>query len=230
VPKSILKTKALSYRVALSPPNDSTTRVLLRNIDIEVNSGEIFSLTGHSGAGKSTLLKLLCRLLEPSEGEIFFNGENILEMNPRSLRREVVLVFQSPVLMGKKVREDLALGFNFATDGYPSLPTEATWAEKLLEKVHLPTKFLEEDPKNLSLGEAHRVALARALAIQPKVLLLDEPTASLDPVSKQVIEEVLHEASSQGTSIVLVTHDLSQAERLAPHGIELINGEIGKTW
>jgi len=228
VPNPILETRALSYHANGSQSPDAINKIL-KSIDLSVDPQQIFALIGPSGSGKSTLLKLLCRLLEPSEGEIHFQSKNILEMDPRALRREVVLVFQSPVLVGKNVLEDLALGFHFSSPRQPTPDNEA-WAVELLSKVDLAPRFLHESPKTLSQGEAHRVSLARALAIRPKVLLLDEPTSSLDVVSKKVIEDALREASKEGMTIVLVSHDPSQVDRLAEHGLELFQGNMKRSW
>ena len=201
---------------------------LLKNIEFTLNRGEIFGLAGRSGSGKSTLLRLLCRLEEPSEGSLRFEDGDWFAVDPRRLRREVTLVFQTPTLLGPTLADDLQLGLRFGNGSDP-IPTRE-WGESLLQRVHLPPGFLGKNPKDLSVGEAQRVALARALAIQPKVLLLDEPTSALDQESKQAIEATLQEAAQSGTSILLVSHDPRQLQSLAKRGLELAKGEMLRTW
>ena len=212
---------------SLSLQRNST--YLLKNISFSLKNGEIFAVTGPSGSGKSTLLHLLSRLQEPTAGEILFSGRPFREIETRSLRRQITLVFQTPVLLGPTVLDDLQLGLEFS----PSLPpriADRDWAKRVLKTAHLSGELLDENPKKLSVGEAQRVALARAMAIEPKVLLLDEPTSALDMASKQAIEESLKELSQRGLSIVLVTHDPRQMQDLTQHGIELNKGEISRSW
>ncbi len=203
---------------------------IVKNIGFSLGHGEIFGIAGHSGSGKSTLLRLLCRLEEPTEGDASFEGEDVLSLEPRRLRRAITLVFQTPTLLCPTVSEELRLGLGFAenADGAPVRSRE--WGESILKRVHLEPHLLEENPKRLSVGEAQRVALARALAIQPKVLLLDEPTSALDQASKEAIEATLKDAAALGMSIVLVSHEARQLQALAPRGLELAKGEAIRTW
>lgn len=203
---------------------------IVKNIGFSLGHGEIFGIAGHSGSGKSTLLRLLCRLEEPTEGDATFEGENVLSIEPRRLRRSVTLVFQTPTLLCPTVAEELRLGLSFAEDAASASNPSREWGEAILKRVHLEPQLLEENPKRLSVGEAQRVALARALAIQPKVLLLDEPTSALDQGSKEAIEATLKDAAALGMSIVLVSHDSRQLQALAPRGLELAKGEAIRTW
>lgn len=203
---------------------------LLKNINFSVGPGEIFGISGRSGSGKSTLLRLLCRLEEPNEGEVYYQGESIFSLETRKLRRAITLVFQTPTLLCSTVAEEIRLGFTFqpydqSTDGQTS-----DWSEEILRKVHLDPRLLSEHPKKLSVGEAQRVALGRALAIQPKILLLDEPTSALDHASKEAIEETLRECAKRGMSIILVSHDARQLQTLAAKGLELGKGEAMGHW
>jgi len=195
-----------------------------------LDSGEIFGISGHSGSGKSTLLRLLCRLEEPTEGEIDFEGKTQSSIPPQELRRKVTLVFQTPVLMGNTVAEDLVLGLGLSQPSSKPAIRDEEWGKETLRKVHLSPAFLSENPKKLSVGEAQRVALARAMAIKPRVLLLDEPTSALDLSSKQAIEATLKEAAASGMSIILVSHDPRQIQELAPRGLELSRGEMLRKW
>lgn len=218
----------------LKPLATKDAAYLLEDLSFSVSAGEVFGIFGPSGSGKSTLLKCLCRLEEATEGEILFHQKPIREYDPRLLRRRLTLVFQTPILLGPSVWDDLLTGFRWK-DG-PANPTSPegdrsrNWALRLLSQVHLPERFLGENPKNLSVGETQRVALARALAIQPEILLLDEPTASLDLDSKKKIEETIRELSQNGMTILLVSHDQRQIQGLAQHGLELRDGKSYSAW
>lgn len=203
---------------------------IVKNIGFSLGPREIFGVAGRSGSGKSTLLRLLCRLEEPTEGDASFEGEDVLSIEPRRLRRAITLVFQTPTLLCDTVAEELGLGLSFSEDPNATPKPNRAWGETLLRRVHLESDLLEENPKRLSVGEAQRVALARALAIQPKILLLDEPTSALDQASKEAIEATLKEAAAAGMSIVLVSHDPRQLQALAPRGLELAKGEPIRSW
>ncbi len=203
---------------------------VVKNIGFSLGSREIFGVAGRSGSGKSTLLRLLCRLEEPTEGDASFEGENVLSIEPRRLRRAITLVFQTPTLLCDTVAEELSLGLSFSENPHAAPKPNRAWGESLLRRVHLDPDLLEENPKRLSVGEAQRIALARALAIQPKILLLDEPTSALDQASKEAIEATLKEATAAGMSIVLVSHDPRQLQALAPRGLELAKGEAIRSW
>lgn len=200
---------------------------ILKLISFSLNSGEILALTGRSGSGKTSLLRLLCRMEDPSSGDLFFEGTNLVSQDPLEVRRQIQWVFQTPVMVEKTVLEDLQLGRSFSKD---KDATSAENAEAWMEKLHLAPALLKEDPKRLSVGEAQRIALARAILLQPKVLLLDEPTSALDQVSKEAIEETLRNCARQGISILLVTHDPRQMSELASRGLELSKGEIVRRW
>ncbi|MFO1463804.1 MAG: ATP-binding cassette domain-containing protein [bacterium] len=204
-------------------------REVLKNISFSANSGEVFGIAGRSGSGKSSLLHLLCRLEEPSQGEIRLNQRPFGELAPQALRRQITMVFQTPTLLGPTVEDDLKLGLAFG-EKVSECSQDKAWAKAWLEKVHLPCSMLEENPKKLSVGEAQRVALARAMAIQPLFLLLDEPTSALDSVSKLAIEETLQAAAAEGTGIILVSHDPRQLQELSVRGLELAAGQIVRRW
>src|SRR4051794_38700143 len=162
------------------------------------------ALLGPSGAGKSTILRLLNRLADPDEGVVRMHGEDVRGADVLDLRRHAVLVPQLPAPLPGTVAENVGYG--------PSLIGGAVEVEPLLERAGLDGSFAERDAAQLSVGEQQRVMLARALALDPEVLLLDEPTSALDESARDEIERTLAELGER-VSIVLVTHDGAQADR-----------------
>lgn len=175
-------------------------------------------ILGPSGTGKSTLLRLLVRLVDPDAGSIFFKGEPLHHYSPLSLRREVALVFQLPRLFEGSVAYNL--GYGPALHGKSLSRTEG---EALLSQVKLPLELWKADAAELSIGQQQRISLARALANKPGVLLLDEPTAALDPGSLQTLEHLISEFSKT-LSVVMVTHSPDQARRLGGRAVLLAQG------
>jgi putative ABC transport system ATP-binding protein len=159
---------------------------------------------GPSGSGKSTLLRLLNRLADPDTGSVRFRGEDVRSLDPLALRRRAVLVPQLPAPLPGSVADNVRYG--------PGLLGRAVDPAGPLEQAGLPAEFAERDAGRLSVGEQQRVMLARALALAPEVLLLDEPTAALDEEAKRGVERTL---AGLPCSMVLVTHERAQAERLA---------------
>lgn len=197
----------------------STSRV--SNLSFKVSLGEITAIIGPSGAGKSSLLMLLNRLTDPLAGEIFYRDKEISSYPITELRRKIGMVFQSSSLFDGTVEDNLKYG--------PSLVGK--WQEKigieLLEQVQLPKDYLKRDVEQLSGGEKQRVALARTLANDPEVYLLDEVTSALDLQSVELIEQLLVDLAKQkNRGIVMVTHNLKQAERISDRTIFMSNGTI----
>ena len=190
---------------------------------LEVKRGEILVLVGPSGAGKSTLLRLLDFLEAPTSGRLAFCGEWLPrpETAPLALRRRVAVVFQRPALFNDGVYANVAYGLRVR--GERDIKQRV---EDVLAKVGLAA-FQRAAIRTLSGGELQRVALARALVVEPEVLLLDEPTANLDPANIALIESIIHEVNQiHGTTIVLVTHNVFQARRLAHRVALLIGGRL----
>ncbi len=192
-------------------------RPVLSGVGVAIPSGST-AIVGPSGAGKSTLLRLLNRLADPDEGVVRFHGRDVRELDPLELRRRVGLVAQLPAPVAGTVADNVCFG--------PRLQGEEVDLEPPLRMAGLDLSFVERDASKLSVGEQQRVMLARALALQPEVLLLDEPTASLDSAATGAVEDALR--NLQGVSLVLVTHDRSQAERLTERAIELQAGRVTK--
>lgn len=191
---------------------------------LEIARGEILALVGPSGAGKSTLLRLLNFLEEPTAGTVAFEGRAYGpgRTAPLSVRRRVTTVFQRPVLLQRTVEANVAYGLRLR-GGAQDLRERV---ERTLHAVGL-ADLAKAPARTLSGGEAQRVALARAMVLQPDALLLDEPTANLDPYNVGLIEQIVRRLNAaQGATIVLVTHNVFQAHRLATRVALLLEGRI----
>lgn len=190
---------------------------------LEVRRGEVLGLVGPSGSGKSTLLRMLNFLEPPTQGMIVFAGERFepgREM-PLALRRRVTTVFQRPMLLERSVWDNVTYGLRLR-----GLRDSRVEVQAVLEQVGLE-KLARQRARTLSGGEAQRVALARAMVLRPEVLLLDEPTANLDPGNVGLIETIVRRLNQeQGTTLVLVTHNVFQARRLASRVVFLLEGQI----
>ena len=181
--------------------------VVLRELTATIPPGAS-CIAGPSGSGKSTLLRLLNRLVDPDEGIVRYRGRDVGEYDPLALRREVCLVPQLPAPLEGTVAHNVLYGVRLI-GGDADVP-------RLLELCGLDPGFADRDAAQLSVGEQQRVMLARALALQPAVLLLDEPTSALDEAARDAVERTLVRLRGElGLSYVLVTHDLAQAARMA---------------
>jgi tungstate transport system ATP-binding protein len=191
--------------------------------ELDIQRGEVLTLVGPSGAGKSTLLRLLNFLEPPTSGQIDFEGARFDAETPVGLaqRRRVTTVFQRPALLRMSVRDNVAYGLRLRGEA-----RAAERADEALRQVGL-LEFARGGAGTLSGGEAQRVALARALAIAPDVLLLDEPTANLDPANVRLIEAaVLEHRRTRGCTCVWVTHNLAQARRVADRVGLMLEGQL----
>ena len=199
------------------------TRCVLHIEDLQVRRGEIFAVVGPSGAGKSTLLRLLNFLQVPTKGRIQFLGHSFSSTSPMPLplRRRVTMVFQRPILLKRSVQANVSYGLR--------LRGQRDSGQQVLRALHqvgLDT-LVHQPAQTLSGGEAQRVSLARAMVLRPDVLLLDEPTANLDPYNVGLIEDIVRRLNQeQGTTIVLVTHNVFQARRLAHQVGLLLEGKL----
>lgn len=181
---------------------------------------KIYNILGPSGSGKSSLLRLLNRLDEPTNGKIFYNGKDHCEYKPAELRTSIGYLFQTTYLFPGTVKFNL----KYANQGLTDDDMLA-----LLAQVHLGEDFLEDDTDNLSVGEQQRVALARLLALKPDVLLLDEPTAALDPTATEAIEQMIKEiVKQQKYTVIFVTHNPDQAVRMGGQGLLLVKGKLAE--
>jgi len=190
---------------------------------LEIQAGEVLAIVGPNGAGKSTLLLTIARLLDAKRGSILFDGQPVSEIPPTAYRRSLALVMQEPLLFESTVYDNVALGLRFRR-----LPAEQIHprVQRWLRETgveHLADRRSNE----LSGGEAQRVSLARALVLEPQLLLLDEPFSSLDPPTRAAILTDLASLLGQtSTTTVFVTHDLDEAERLSDRMAVIIGGRL----
>jgi putative ABC transport system ATP-binding protein len=169
------------------------------------------------------LLRAINRLIEPTSGEVYLDGEPTSRLDPLELRRRVGMVFQVPALFGGSVAEAVLYGARLAgKDAEPA---------RLLEMVGLGASLEGRDPQTLSVGQQQRVAIARALALGPEALLLDEPTSALDEGARRTIEGLVTDLNARlGLTMVFVSHDLSQVERVADRVVVLAEGKSMGQW
>ena len=203
-------------------------RDILKNVNLRVDRGEVFALIGPTGAGKTTLLRLIDLIDVPTSGKIYFDGVDTAESAKVRLemRRRMAFVLQKPVVFNLSVYDNIAYGLRWRGIGGSTLREKVS---HILEIVGLSADK-NRNARILSGGEAQRVAIGRAIAIEPEVLLLDEPTANLDPISASRIEELITSIIRRhATTIVMATHDMSQGQRLADRIGVLINGELLQT-
>lgn len=194
-------------------------RTVLDAVTLQIQEGEIFTLLGPNGSGKTTLLKVLAFLLKSEDGEVKFQGETVTGRNLERMRLQSAMVFQRTLLFSTTVFNNVAYGLKIR-----KMPKNIIGEEvrKVLKLVKLEG-FEKRSARKLSGGEQQRVALARALVLKTKLLLLDEPTANLDPKNASILEEVIVTANREmKTTIVMATHNMFHAKTVS-HRIALIN-------
>jgi putative ABC transport system ATP-binding protein len=193
------------------------------DITLQVRTGEILAVVGPSGAGKSSFLRLLNRLDEPTGGTVRLEGIDYRQIPPRELRGRVGMVTQTAYLFPGTIADNIRFG-----PAQQGVELQSRMIEALLLQVGLAGRA-GEDVMHLSGGEAQRVSLARSLATTPAILLLDEPTSSLDAAARSVVEKlILTVARQNGLTCVMVSHDLAQAARVADRVMVMSRGRIEK--
>ena len=188
---------------------------VLRELSLTISSGPPTVLLGPNGSGKSSVLHLAMGLIRPGRGSITWGGHPIEEA------RRLAIVFQRPVML----RRTVAANILYALRASGNTTGAVQRVETILQRVGLQG-FGEQPARRLSGGEQQRLALARALATDPQVLFLDEPTASLDPAATKGVEEIVQSIARSGVKIVMATHDLGQARRLAGDIVMLARGRV----
>lgn len=199
---------------------------VLKGIDVSIKKGEVVSIIGPSGGGKSTFLRCLNLLEEPTEGNIYFNGENIIDKkkNIAMYRRQIGMVFQNfNVFPNMTVLENITLA-PILENKVPKQEAEKE-ALALLERVDLLEKA-NEYPRKLSGGQKQRLAIVRALAMHPEVMLFDEPTSALDPEMVKEVLKVIEDLAHSGMTILIVTHEMAFAKQVSDRILFICDGVI----
>ena len=203
---------------------------ILKGITVSFEPSRITAILGRSGSGKTTLLRLLNGLDSPVEGEVNFKGKNITDVPPIQLRRDIGMIFQVPSMFEGSVFENISAGLRLhATHSAADVPDDQNLEKKcrkFLDFVGLDVSLFDKDARTLSVGEKQRLAIARALANEPEVLLMDEPSSALDRRSMLAIEELVKKLRDEGMSLIMVTHNAPQARRLSDYVVVLEGGEL----
>jgi cell division transport system ATP-binding protein len=200
--------------------------VALKDVTLSVEPGEFVSIVGHSGAGKTTLLKMLLAEDSPTDGQIFFESSNINTLKKdelNKLRRRMGMVFQDfRLIPNKTAYENIAFAMEAAGRSEEEILADVPY---VLELVDLGNKIWSF-PRELSGGEQQRVAIARAIVNQPDVVIADEPTGNLDPVSTFDIVQILKKINDLGTTVILTTHNKGVIDSLGKRVITMDNGQV----
>jgi D-methionine transport system ATP-binding protein len=214
---SLISTDQVSYQTKF--------RTLLTNISVAIAQGSKTALIGATGSGKTTFLRLLNRLTDPSVGTIFLNGKNIQEIPIQTLRRRVMLVPQEPSLLGMTVHE--ALSYPLKIQNLPQSEIDGR-SQKWSDKLQIDRKLLNRSELELSLGQRQWIAIARALIMEPEVLLLDEPTSALDRGLSHLLLDTLTELTQlpQPVTVVMINHQLDLVQTWCDRLICLHKGEL----
>ena len=198
---------------------------ILKDINISVERGEIFAIIGPTGSGKTTLLRLIDLIDTPASGKILYSGVDISlsEKTKLEARRRMAFVLQKPVVFNMSVYDNIACGLKWRKEEKSSIRQKV---DRIMEMAAL-SDYKDRNARTLSGGETQMVAIARAIVSEPELLLLDEPTANLDPTLASRVESLITDIIRQNnTTIIIATHDMSQGQRLADRVAVLLNGEI----
>ena len=221
----ILEVRGLSHVYSVGTPFEQKA---LDDVNLSVDKGEFIAIIGHTGSGKSTLIQHLNGLLRPTTGQVLFHGQDIFQKTSqlRKIRFQIGLLFQYPEyqLFEETVGQDIAYGP--ANMGLHNSEITRRVSDAL-DAVGLPQSIAEKSPFELSGGQKRRVALAGVLAMQPEILVLDEPTAGLDPAGREEMFELIRDShDKRDTTILLVTHSMEDAARVASRLIVMREGQI----
>lgn len=214
----IVELKNVSFRYEADGP------LVIKNISLEIEADKTTAIIGHNGSGKSTIAKLMNGLLAPNEGEIIVDGTKLTEETVWDIRRDIGMVFQNPdnQFVGTTVRDDVAFGME--NRGFPRELMEKR-IDDSLHSVRMEA-YMNQEPHRLSGGQKQRVAIAGVIALQPKVMILDEATVMLDPLGREEMIRTINELREvEKLTLIMVTHDLEEIIK-ADHVIVLNKGEI----
>jgi len=195
----------------------------LNHVSLRVRKGEVFTIAGPNGSGKTTMLKIMASIDTPTKGEVHFDGLRVSDSNRSQIRTKCTMVFQKTVLFNTTVYKNIAYGLKLRKFSKNEIDERV---ENVLDLVKLHG-YEKRLAKNLSGGEQQRVSLARALALDTELLLLDEPTANLDPKNVSIIEETMSRVNREfNTTIIMATHNLFQAETITKRAALILGGKI----
>lgn len=225
VVRAIVKGNDLVHAFALKAVRQvKDGSAVLDGIEVEILLGQITALVGRSGAGKTSLLRLLNRLDEPANGEIFYRSHPVTDYPVQELRRKVGFVFQTPVMFPGTVRDNLRVAAELA--GQNGSDTDERIREAMAF-AELDASLADRNGDRLSVGQKQRVNIARTLMTAPDVLLMDEPTSALDPeTADRLMETVSRLSREQGLTVVMVTHRLAEARRASDRTVVMESGHI----
>ncbi len=212
-----LRIEGVSFKTPIAP------NYLLDNISFQVRQGDRMAIVGPSGAGKTTLLRLLNRLSSPTSGSIYLENTEYRQIPAIALRRQITLVIQESKLLGMSVREALAYPLKLRGVNSSEIGERISG---VIEQLHIPEEWLTRTELQLSTGQKQLVAIARAIVLQPKILLLDEPTSALDAGKAHHLIQVLTELTNAQTTILMVNHQLELAQEFATRVLYLQQGKL----
>ena len=220
-----IQTKGLTYRYGIGTPFEKTA---VDHVDLEIESGSFVGIIGHTGSGKSTLIQHLNGLLKPTEGSILLDGKDIWaeKAQMRQVRFRVGLVFQYPEyqLFEETVKKDIAFGPS--NMGLSAEETE-TRVYEAMDFVGLDRSFAEKSPFDLSGGQKRRVAIAGIIAMRPRILILDEPAAGLDPRGRdEILSRICEYRSKYGASVVMISHSMEDMARYCDRILVMNGGKV----
>ncbi|MCM1525361.1 MAG: energy-coupling factor transporter ATPase [Ruminococcus sp.] len=222
---AVIKTEKLTYTYSQGTPFEKTA---VKSVDIEIEEGELVGIIGHTGSGKSTLIQHLNGLLKPTSGKIFIDGQDIYgkSVRLRDVRFKVGLVFQYPEyqIFEETVYKDIAFGPKNMGLDEKEIDSRV---RRTAEMIGLESSLLKKSPFELSGGQKRRVAIAGVMAMQPKILILDEPTAGLDPMGREAILALIKKYHRlTGSTVLLVSHSMEDVARFASKILVMNKGEV----
>lgn len=190
--------------------------------ELSIPSNKVTCIVGESGSGKTTLIKLLNNLISSTEGEILFKGKSILDLNPLNLRRQVVMLPQTPAIFNGNVRDNLLAGLRFSEKPL----ADDRKLNEILQMVKLKAE-LYKDADKLSGGEKQRLALGRVILMDPEVFLLDEPSSALDEETEiAIINKLVQYVKEKNKTLIMVTHSKNLSNKFSENTIEIKNGKL----
>jgi tungstate transport system ATP-binding protein len=198
-------------------------KVILKDVNLDVEKGDVLGIIGPSGAGKTSLLRVINMLDRPDAGHVFMDGKDLWTSGRLETQRSMAMVFQKPLPFSRSVYDNIAYGMRLRKMSRAEIDAAVGDALKLLDMQGKEWQYA----KSLSGGEAQRLAFARAYVLKPRLLLLDEPTANLDPANASIMERAIRDINRRyGTTVILVTHNMHQARRLAGKTAFMMDAEL----